>query len=132
MSIHRYNATERRESCKGGREANKKAFLPSNAAPYASGKSTPSNTRPGTPAMSSLRKTDNTHTTSSGMSELHISTGTFDKIGSVKYVLVGVAVNMRRIYLLDSLHIKHIRCRVPRMITRASHLLGPCLATLTS
>ncbi|CAM6113905.1 unnamed protein product [Calypogeia fissa] len=62
-----YNATERRESCKGGREANKKAFLPSNAAPYSSGKSTPSNTRPSTPAMSSLRKTDNSHTTSSGM-----------------------------------------------------------------
>jgi RP/EB family microtubule-associated protein len=62
-----YNATERRESCKGGREANKKAFLPSNAPPYSSGKSTPNSTRPSTPAMSSLRKTDNTHTTSNGM-----------------------------------------------------------------
>ncbi|KAG6542605.1 hypothetical protein Mapa_016076 [Marchantia paleacea] len=61
---HGYNAVERREACKGGREANKKAVLPSNAGSYSSGKSTPS-ARPITPAASSLRKTDNSHTTSS-------------------------------------------------------------------
>ncbi|KAL2636380.1 hypothetical protein R1flu_007859 [Riccia fluitans] len=58
-----YNAVERREACKGGREANKKAILPTSANAYASSKSTPS-VRPMTPGASSLRKTDNSYTSS--------------------------------------------------------------------